>query len=469
MTMRKKLLAVYERVGEEIYLSHEDLVIDGQRFCSTLLLELLALVTRSNVLVLGEYGTGKTTTAEVASCIMAGFPLDAVIKSELRGSPELTEEKVVGPPDLGKLNQGVLEVCWSPFVKSPTHIIDELPRIPEIKQAIILEGVRTGLWIYHGERLATARSSLIATGNYESLGGSFSICPALMDRFAIALETTYAGPQQTLAIAMGRDTAEKCSALGLNELSSQALSLLSQPYDAVAMRSLSRQFKERLVRQGFPVLQEQEMEAARGEIGNVPFSPEAERFLMFFASAQNFCGTTGQKRSSRFGDSSEQRSQCPDDCRFARSACSYVVNGGSRRIERDLVTLSRSLAWVTGEREVALQHLVSAVPFVVWHRSQFSRNFLRELKDQERSRPLRLEAAARYAHQLEQEFTERRQVIAEVLCGIEQRPDDLVHGRVDVGGRPHKVEELPHWFLIDVCRSAQSASGRSPRTGGLTE
>jgi MoxR-like ATPase len=355
---------------------------------------------------------------------------------------------------LGKLNQGTLEVCWSPFVKSPTHIIDELPRIPEIKQSLILEGVRTGQWIYHGQMLRTRRSSLIATGNYESFGASFSICPALMDRFAIALETTYAGPQTTLAIALGHDTSEKCRSLGLNELCDEALDLLNRTYDATAMRSLSREFKVRLAERGFPVLREEEIEAAREQIYALPLSREATLFLMLFISAQNHCSTTGQKRSSRFGDSSEQRSQCPDDCKFAKSACSYVVNGGSRRIERDLITLARALAWVTGQREVALHHVVTAVPYVVWHRSQFSRGLLGELKSQERSRPLRLEAAARYAAQLEREFSERREVIVETLASIQKGSEDLARGRLELGGKLQLIDELPHWFLVDLCRNA---------------
>ena len=104
MSVRDTLLAIYDKVRRELYLCRDDLVINDLSFASTLLLQLLAFLVRGNILCLGVYGTGKTTAAEILSCVMTGFPLNAVIKSQIRGSPELTEEKVVGSPDLGKLN-----------------------------------------------------------------------------------------------------------------------------------------------------------------------------------------------------------------------------------------------------------------------------------------------------------------------------------------------------------------------------
>ncbi len=468
MTLQEKVIGIHSLVQSELYRCEEDVSISGNSFCSTLIFQLLAFLIQRNVLCLGEYGTGKTTAAELLSCIMAGFPVNAVIKSEIRGSPELTEEKIIGPPNLGRLNQGVLETLWSPFVKCPAHIIDELPRIPEIKQSIVLEGVRTGQWIYHGQMLQTPRTCLIATANWESFGGSFDVCPALRDRFAVALETTYAGPQLTLEIALGGDTNEKCAELGLNDLCDEAFNLLNQPYDAETMCAFTHKFKDHLRRNyDIPTLLDDEMQIAQEEIRAVPLSDEAELFLMMFISSQNACFRAGQKRSSRFGDNAEQRTECPEDCRFQISACARVVNGGSRRIEKDLVIVAKALAWLIGAKHVDVELLSKVMPFVIWHRSEFSRSFLRELKDQSRCHPLRLEAASRYAQQLLSEFVERKGTIEEVLEYVESHPGEVTKGRIRLQGRPRLIKDLAHWFLMDLC--AHPAPGQRTKEPALLQ
>ena len=57
--------------------------------------------------------------------------MGAIWASEVGGHPEQTEEKIVGRPDLGKLNQGQEEVVWSSFVQLPVKIVDEINKAKE--------------------------------------------------------------------------------------------------------------------------------------------------------------------------------------------------------------------------------------------------------------------------------------------------------------------------------------------------
>ena len=452
-TLQEKVLALYEFVRMNLYLTAEDLTIGRRSFSSTLLFVILGFITRMNVLLLGEYGTGKTTSAELVGSVLAGIPLNVVIQSEVRASPEITDQTLKARPHLGKLNQGIEEVRWTFFVKCPIHIIDELPRMPEIKQAMILEGIRTGQWIYLGQLLSTKKTSLFATGNWDSLGGSFDLTPALRDRFGVAVETFYSGARISARIASLR-AEEAIKGFGLNDFADDAVELLNHTYDAATLSQFSEKFKGHIADRGVPTISEDEFDAARKEITALQFSPDASLFFEFLISSLNFCIRTGQKRSTRFGEGAVS-TDCPEDCRFNGTACSRVRNGGSRRKERDIRLLSQALAWIMGDSQVQIAHLKVVAPFALWHRATFSSNFLGELKNQERMLPSDLEAARRYVDQLHSEFKVRKVMIIEVLDYIERQPAEAALGRITVHGRTYTDQQLPHPFLIDCVRHAR--------------
>ena len=85
----------------------------------------------------------------------------------MSGHPEQTEEKIVGRPNLGALNRGDEEVVWSAFSVLPVKVVDEINRLPETKQSLILNGVDRGNWTYLNQVQINEEYCLFATTNYQ--------------------------------------------------------------------------------------------------------------------------------------------------------------------------------------------------------------------------------------------------------------------------------------------------------------
>jgi len=124
--LRETVLDIYEHIQKNLYFNRPDMEVKGIPFNSALLLSLLTGLCEGNELIIGEPGLGKTTSAEYVSAFLYRFPLATVWASEVPGHPEQTEEKIIGRPDLGRLNLGEEVVIWSNFSLLPVKIIDEL-------------------------------------------------------------------------------------------------------------------------------------------------------------------------------------------------------------------------------------------------------------------------------------------------------------------------------------------------------
>ena len=459
MTPQEKMLKLYQRIRDDFYRCREDLIVAGRAFNSTLLLVMSSFLLQVNVILFGDYGQGKTSVAELVAAIMAGLPYPAVIASEVRGSPEITEEKLIGRLHLGKLQQGEEVVLWSTFVKAPVHIIDEIVRIPPIKQAFILEGARTGRWLYLGQLLDTGRTPLFATANVEDLsGGSFTLIPALADRFAIGLDALYPRVQATLELAIGSDLEEKLAQAGLMDHAGEAIALLtSSDYDRERLLRFMEGFKRHLERHGFTPLYAPELETARGEIQGMPLSERAKQFLGLLISSLNFCLKMGQKRGAGFGEGEGAQRECPKDCPHYDTPCSWVLGGGSRRQEHELVQLARTLAWLLGAEQVEPEHLRAVAPFVLWHRRSFSRTLLAKVEARQRLYPVKLEAARLFVEEVYREFSEMKELLDyahENLPELKRRFAEG-DGRADLlelGQRHVRLVELPPYIqdLLDL-------------------
>lgn len=458
MQLHQKVLGTYRKLGS-LYLGRDDVELAGQGFNSTLLFALIGFLTRACTILFGDYGQGKTTAAELVSAVMGGLPYRAVVMSEVRGSPELTEEKLIAAVDLGKLTQGQVEVLWSPFVKCPVHIIDEITRIPEIKQSLVLEGIRTGVWLYLGKMLRTGRSPLYATANVEDLsGGSFAIIPALMDRFSLGLDASYPGVAACLELALNSDFEAKLEAAGLLERYEEAAALLTaKEHEPQALSAFREQFKQHLEANGFFPLRGDELDQAREEIHRMMLTDEATRFMAYLTSALNYC-VKGQKRGNGFGEDGGHRG-CPKDCRFADTPCAWVLGGGSRRQERDIVVTARALAWIIGAEKVDSEHIRLAVPFCLWHRRDFSPQLMKKVKARARRHlhPAKLQAAALFVDRLHQEFTEMAPLLEDVYEQNKELREQLARrGWVQLGKQKAiRGSQLPPHVqeLLDVTSS----------------
>lgn len=478
----KKCVEIYTFVREQLYRCREDLEVGEVRFNSTLLFLIIGFILRRAVLLYGDPGSGKTTSAELVGSMMAGIPLPALVSASIRGSPGLTEE-VLTRLDLGKLALGVEEVVPASFVTCPVHIIDELSRIPEIKTACMLEGIRTGRWVYLGHLVATGRKPLFATLNYEAQGaGTFGLTAALADRFSLATEAGYAGVHTVMEIA-DRDTEAIALQMGLADRTDEAIQLLNRrPFDPLAIAAFCEEFKVHLASKGVPVLTAADLDQALSEIESIPIGrgpddlavadrhaadsgklraaddpwSQAGWFRGFLFSALNHCARHGAKRSARPGDAGGRQS-CPEDCRFVKSSCSGVVDGGSRRQERDITLASKALAWIMGEPSVELKHIVAAAPHCLFHRRQFSRELLAKAGAARRTGPVQLEAAKLFVASAQREFLEMEELLRDFTLRSRQQKLELPAGLdalIELGGQKAvRIREL-HPFFHDLAEDS---------------
>jgi len=312
--------------------------------------------------------------------------------------------------------------------------------------------VRTGRWTYLGQMLETKPTPIYATANWEELGGSFDITPALRDRFAIAVETFYPGANVLAGIAENPRIEEFVEEAGLNYRAEDAAQILLAPeFDAGALDQLQQDFKDHLRNNGIPTLTDDEISDIKAEIKGIPFSETADLFYKVLISSLNFCPRKGMKRSARFGEG-HTLSSCPADCRFANSACGRILSGGSRRKERDIRRLAKAVAWFTGAKEVGIAHVKAVTPFALWHRSTFSEPFLSSIKPLNRRLPLQLEAAKRFVDELEAEFRLRRDLFLEAIASVRENPEAAASGVIALGGRSLTEKQLQHPFLVEITR-----------------
>ncbi len=101
---QQQAMGIYQFISEHLYFNRPDMEIKGERFNSAILLSLLTGLKKGKELIIGEPGLGKTTSAEYVCSLIYQFPLGVIWGSEVSGHPEQTEEKIIGRPDLGKLN-----------------------------------------------------------------------------------------------------------------------------------------------------------------------------------------------------------------------------------------------------------------------------------------------------------------------------------------------------------------------------
>ena len=116
---REKIRGIHDFIKENLYFNRPDLEIKGEKFNSALILSLLTGLNRGKELIIGEPGLGKTTSAEYVGSLLYRIPIGLIWGSEVSGHPEQTEEKIIGRPDLGKLNRGTEEVDGHTSPKFP--------------------------------------------------------------------------------------------------------------------------------------------------------------------------------------------------------------------------------------------------------------------------------------------------------------------------------------------------------------
>jgi len=406
--LREKVEQIYGFIQERLYLNRPDMEINGFQFNSALLMSLLTGLSQGKQLIIGEPGLGKTTSAEYVCALMYQFPLGTIWSSEVSGHPEQTEEKIVGRPDLGKLNQGEEFVVWSNFAILPTKIVDEINRLPETKQSIILDGVDRGNWEYLNDAFINREYCLFATANYQDRATHAIIAP-LIDRFDIMVESKHPGPN--LAYIIGT-RGSRDHLLRHPELEAQFKQVLSAKisYDdrMEHIVELCRRFGAYLAQDcGIQSLSQTDRSAIHSQRVDISFDLDANAFLRLVLAELSFCCHYGQKRSHEI---------CDKGCHFTGYLCHAIQNCASNRLPMSARSISQALAWFLGDKKVNLQHLKAVLPYTLAHRIQWQEEAVAHSEREARRDPLEIHMARKAVNKMHRRFMEQGPQIKSALA-----------------------------------------------------
>ena len=404
---RGKIRAIYTFISDNLYFARPDLEVQGETVNATLLLNLLTALVGGKALIIGEPGLGKTTAAEYVCALVYGFPLGVIWSSVVAGHPEQTEEKIIGRPDLGKLNQGEEAVVWSFFARLPIKIVDEINRLPETKQSLILDGIERGKWEYLNQGLINEEFCLFATANYQDQGTN-TLIPPLLDRFDILVESRHPGANIASLIGQlpGRD------ALLRHAASEEAfLAALRSPSNgqrhSPSLEPAHRQFAKALQQRcGLRVLSRADRQAVRQEITALEVDPAASAFLRMMLAELSFCCKYGQKRSSEV---------CDEGCHYTGYLCYEVRNCASNRLPGSLYRYAQALAWWQGDARVEVEHMRTILPYTLAHRTQWRESYLLARERERRHEPILLYTARQATATVFRRFQEQRHDIMSAL------------------------------------------------------
>jgi MoxR-like ATPase len=379
---REKIRGMYDFIKENLYFNRPDLEIKGEKFNSALIFSLLTGLNRGKELIIGEPGLGKTTSAEYVGSLLYRIPIGVIWGAEVSGHPEQTEEKIIGRPDLGKLNRGKEEVVWSNFAQIPVKIVDEINRLPETKQSMILDGVDRGNWEYLNEMIINEEYCLFATANYQDRGTNTIIAP-MVDRFDVEVESRHPGPN--IAYLVGKfDQKDRIlrNPRAENSLQKILTSKLSYQTKIRQMEEVFDSYGGFLKRKlSVETVGLQERKAIRAEIARLELDLDANAFTRMLLAELSFCYKYGQKRSVE---------NCEEGCHFTGYLCHDIRNCASNRLPTSIKSYSQALAWLIGDAEVDVEHIKAVTPYTLTHRIQWKEEYLSTKEKDKRDNPFQV-------------------------------------------------------------------------------
>ena len=404
---QERIKTIYRFLEENLYFNRPDVEIDGEKYNTSLLFGILTALNRGKELIIGEPGVGKTTSAEFIGSLIYQIPVGVIWGSEVSGHPEQTEEKIIGRPDLGKLNKGIEEVVWSHFSQIPVKIVDEINRLPETKQSMILDGVDRGNWEYLNEMIINQEYCLFATANYQDQGTN-TIIPPMIDRFDVLVESRHPGPNISYLVGKHWD---KEHVLRHPQLERDLQEVLNQktPYhvkrpEAEEVCDRFGQFLESEL--SLKSLNHQARQAIFSEIRQIGFSLDASAFTRTVLAELSFCYHHGQKRSVE---------QCNEGCHYTGYLCHEIKNCASNRLPMSIRSYGQVLAWLQGDREVDIEHVKLVIPYTLAHRIQWRDEHLARLEKSRRNDPFMIFLAKEAVKEMLHRYDEQRDRIKEAL------------------------------------------------------
>jgi MoxR-like ATPase len=405
---QKQVMEIYQFINDHLYFNRPDLEINGERFNSAILFSLLTGLKKGKELIIGEPGLGKTTSAEFVCSLVYQFPLGIIWGSEVSGHPEQTEEKIVGRPDLGKLNRGEEEVVWTNFSQIPAKIVDEINRLPETKQSMILDGVDRGNWEYLNEMIINEEYSLFATANYQD-GGTNTIIAPLVDRFDVMVESRY--PGANLSFLIGKSN-RKDHILRHPKYEKDLHRVLNSktPYEKKIplLEEVCNSFGEYVHETlGVKPLQRRDRQQIRQEMDEIDLDQDGSAFSRMLLAELSFCDRYGQKRSLE---------NCEEGCHYTGYLCHEIKNCASNRLPISVKQYAQALAWLLEDSDVDIEHVKSVLPYTLAHRIQWKDEILSQKERSKRDDPFPIFLAKEAVKIVSQRYREQSEHLKDALA-----------------------------------------------------
>jgi Mg-chelatase subunit ChlI len=405
---QKQVMKIYQFLNEHLYFNRPDIEIKGEQYNSAILLSLLTALKKGKQLIIGEPGLGKTTSAEFVCSLIYQFPLGVIWASEVSGHPEQTEEKIIGRPDLGKLNRGEEDVVWTNFSQIPVKIVDEINRLPETKQSMILDGVDRGNWEYLNEMIINDEYCLFATANYQD-GGTNTIIAPLVDRFDVIVESRYPGPN--LSFLIGK-TKRKDHLLRHPKYEKDLYrifkSKVAYEKKISKMEEVCNIFGEYVEEAlGVRPLQRQDREQIRSQMESIDLDQDASAFTRMLLSEISFCERYGQKRVVE---------NCEEGCHYTGYLCHEIKNCASNRLPISIKQYAQGLAWLLEDSEIDIEHVKSILPYTLAHRTQWKDGILSQKERSKRDDPFPIFLAKEAVKTVSQRYREQSEHLKDALA-----------------------------------------------------
>jgi len=431
---QKQVMEIYRFINNHLYFNRPDIEIKGEHYNSAILFSLLTGLKKGKELIIGEPGLGKTTSAEFVSSLIYQFPLGVIWGSEVSGHPEQTEEKIIGRPDLGKLNRGEEDVVWTNFSQIPVKIVDEINRLPETKQSMILDGVDRGNWEYLNEMIINNEYCLFATANYQD-GGTNTIIAPLVDRFDVVVESRYPGANLSFLIgkAKRKDHILRHPKIE-RDLHRIFKSKISYEKKILKLEEVCNAFGK-YVEEGLGVkpLQKQDRDRIRTEMEILDLDLDASAFMRMVLAEFSFCERYGQKRVVE---------NCEEGCHYTGYFCHDIKNCASNRLPTSIKQYAQGLAWLLEDPEIDIEHVKSVLPYTLAHRIQWKDEVVSQKERSKRDDPFPVFLAKEAVKTVSQRYREQS----------EHLKDALAIGSKIFQGEPLEPLEGDHPLYVEIMK-----------------
>jgi hypothetical protein len=401
-------MEIYRFINDHLYFNRPDIEIKGESYNSTILFSLLTGLKKGKELIIGEPGLGKTTSAEYVSSLIYQFPLGVIWGSEVSGHPEQTEEKIIGRPDLGKLNRGEEDVVWSNFSQIPVKIVDEINRLPETKQSMILDGVDRGNWEYLNEIIINDEYCLFATANYQD-GGTNTIIAPLVDRFDVIVESRYPGANLSFLIGKAKrkdhilrhPKYEK----DLHRIFKSKISYEKKIQKVEEVCNVFGEYVREVL--GVRPLQRQERDQIRTEMERLELDLDASALTRMILAEFSFCERYGQKRVVE---------NCEEGCHYTGYLCHDIKNCSSNRLPTSITKYAQGLAWLLDDPVIDIEHVKSVIPYTLAHRVQWKDEIFSQKERAKRDDPFPIFIAKEAVKTVSQRYREQSEHLKDALA-----------------------------------------------------